>query len=137
MPTKTAVKPTVKKTSKVASVHKVAKVAPKKAVAKKATVKKATKKEPTFKALVCAADGECFWTRDGRILQNLDDLHMAFGSMDEEVFLHHVNKEKNDFADWVEHILDDLDCSVELRKSKELAKAHKILQSHLQKYSVA
>ena len=98
---------------------------------------KATKKAQNFKALVCAADGECFWTRDGRILQNLEDLHMAFGSMDEEVFLHHVNKEKNDFADWVEHILDDLDCSIELRKSKELAKAHKILQSHLQKYSVA
>ncbi len=128
MPTKTVVKPTVKKTSKVV---------PKKVVTKKATAKKATKKAQNFKALVCAADGECFWTRDGRILQNLEDLHMAFGSMDEEVFLHHVNKEKNDFADWVEHILDDLDCSIELRKSKELAKAHKILQSHLQKYSVA
>lgn len=84
--------------------------------------------------MVCAADGECFWTRDGRILQDLADLHMAFGSMDEEVFLHHVRKEKNDFADWVEHVLQDLDCAVALRKAKKPDQAYKTLTTHLQKY---
>ena len=128
MPTKTAVKKSTKATVKKATVVK-----------KTATTAKAKTKTPkettNFKAMVCASDGECFWTRDGRILQNLEDLHMAFGSMDEEVFLHHVNKERNDFADWVEQVLADLDCAVKLRKATELGKAHTVLQSHLKKYS--
>ena len=132
MPTKTAVKTAVKK---------VIQSTPKKAVVAKKTVKKTTTKPPkkvtNFKALVCASDGECFWTRDGRILQNLEDLHMAFGSMDEEVFVHHVHNDKNDFADWVEQVLGDLDCSVELRKAKELKNAHTVLFSHMKKYSGA
>ena len=114
---------------------KATKPAVKKATAKKVVAKKTKKETTDFKALVCAADGECFWTRDGRILQNLSDLHMAFGSMDEEVFLHHVSKEKNDFADWVEHVLTDLDCSVALRKAKKLDTAQKVAASHLAKYN--
>lgn len=94
----------------------------------------AKKVEGNFKAMVCAADGECFWTRDGRILQNMEDLHMAFGSMDDEVFLHHVSKEKNDFANWVEYVLRDLDCAVELRKAKKKAQAEKIVAKYVKAY---
>jgi FtsZ-interacting cell division protein ZipA len=125
MPTKTTAK-------------KVTKTTAKKEPAKKATTAKATTKPKTvtsFKAMVCASDGECFWTRDGRILQNLEDLHLAFGTMDHEVFLHHVQKEKNDFADWVEHVLQDLDCAVALRKAEKLAQAQKITAAHIKKYS--
>ncbi len=123
------------KTATKTETKKVTKSVVKKAPAKKVVSKKPKKETTNFKALVCAADGECFWTRDGRILQNLSDLHMAFGSMDEEVFLHHVNKEKNDFADWVEHVLADLDCSVALRKAKKLDTAKKVTATHLTKYN--
>lgn len=125
MPTKTSAK-------------KVTKVAAKKTVVKRAATaakKTAPKKEQNFKALVCAIDGECFWTRDGRILQNLADLHMAFGSMDDEIFLHHANKEKNDFADWVEYVLRDLECAEDLRKAKKAGQAEKILLKHLNLYN--
>ena len=123
MPTKTSQK------------KKVTKKTP--AVAKQTastTKTKTAKKEGNFKAMVCAADGECFWTRDGRILQNIEDLHMAFGSMDDEVFLHHVTKEKNDFANWVEYVLRDLDCAVELRKAKKKTQAEKIVAKYVDKY---
>jgi hypothetical protein len=123
---------------------------PTKTTAKKQSTKKAptSKKTPStkassskksdgnFKAMVCAADGECFWTRDGRILQNMADLHMAFGSMDDEVFLHHVSKEKNDFANWVEYVLQDLDCAVELRKVKKKAQAEKIVAKYVKGYGL-
>lgn len=129
-----ATKTVAKTVSKKVSAKKVATVSTK-TLAKKATAKKVVKKTPTFKAMVCAIDGECFWTKDGRILQDLADLHMAFGSMDEEVFLHHVHDEKNDFADWVEHVLTDLDCSVALRKTIKKDTAHKVVATHLKKYT--
>lgn len=115
----------------------------KKAVAKKTSVrktaapkKKAVSKKANFKALVCAVDGECFWSRDGQILQNLSDLSLAIGSMDDEIFLHHVSSEKNDFADWVEHVLQDSVCAEALRKAKKKAQAEKVVQLHLRKYSI-
>lgn len=130
MPTKATAKKAVKKAPAKGAVS-----TPKKKVT--ASAKKAvSKKEPNFKAMVCAADGECFWTRDGRILQNISDLHMAFGSMDDEVFLHHVSKEKNDFANWMEYVLQDDEGAAALRKAKKLAQAKKILEEHLRSYNI-
>lgn len=135
MPTKTTLKKAAVKSVRVGKTA-VAKKTVKKAVAKKSVSKKVASKPKEFKALVCAIDGECFWTRDGRILQNLSDLHMAFGSMDDEIFLHHANKEKNDFADWVEYVLQDLECAEELRRTTNKANAEKILLKHLNRYGV-
>lgn len=116
---------------------------PTKTIVKKVSAKKATttkkvagaKKTKSHKVMVCAQSGECFWTSDGLILQNLRDLHRAFGSMNYEVFLNHVQKEKNDFADWVEHILHDLDCAVALRKTTQMKQSEKVVATHLKKYS--
>lgn len=113
----------------------VKKTAISKAVPKK-VVKKVSKNKGNFKALVCANDTECFWTNDGRVLQNLKDLHLAFGSMDDTIFLHHANTEKNDFADWVEYVLQDLDCALKLRTAKKRTQAEKILATQLKKYSL-
>lgn len=115
---------------------KVAKKSVVSAVKKEKKQSAPKKKTAQFKALVCAVDGECFWTQDGRILQNLADLQMAFGSMDDEVFLHHVTKEKNDFADWVEYVLQDIEIANGLRKAKKKAQAEKILKEHLSSYGV-
>jgi len=132
MPTKTTEKKVAPaKAGKGASTKKVTAKKASSAVTKKAT----PKVEKNFKALVCASEGECFWTRDGSILQNMADLHMAFGSMDDEIFLHHANKEKNDFADWVEYVLQDLECAEDLRKAKKVEQAEKILRKHLNLYS--
>lgn len=87
--------------------------------------------------MVCAIDGECFWSRDGQILRNLADLQLAFGSMDDEIFLHHVTKEKNDFADWVEHVLGDAHCAQALRTAKKKERAQKIVEMHLRNYIVS
>ena len=102
-----------------------------------AAPKKTTAKHPKdFRALVCAVDGECFWTTDGKILQNLADLELAFGSMDDEVFLHHVTNDKNDFADWVEFVLQDISCAQALRKAKKLTQAQKAVAQQLRFYAV-
>lgn len=117
--------------TKKAPVKKVAK----KAAAKKAPAKKKAAPKGDFRAMVCAIDGECFWSRDGQILSNLGDLQVAIASMGEEIFLHHVSKEKNDFADWVEYVLNDKECADALRKAKKQEQAKKVVALHLSKYS--
>ena len=96
------------------------KVIKKKAAAAKKTVKKSTKKTPANsknlkgqaarkttskktegRVLVCADGETCFWTNDGRILKDLTELRDALAGMAEEVYKHHVTKDKNDFAEHV------------------------------------
>lgn len=48
-----------------------------------------------------------FHCHDGREFWNLRDLAHAVGSMGEETFSHHVNAERNDFANWVADVIGD------------------------------
>lgn len=141
--------PTKTKTSSTAV------AAPKKVVAKKAALKKTTVKKasaaPVKKAsaktgkttktamksagLVCASDEHCFWTTDGSVLKSLEELVFAFGSMDETVFVYHADGQKNDFAEWVEHVLQDAACAKELRRADSPKTAHKVAKKHLKKYA--
>lgn len=132
MPTKT------KKTTSTTSRKKTATKATKKTVkktAKKSAKKTTMKGQPTVRALVCASGEECFWTTDGQVLENLDELALAFGSMEDEVFLHHVTKEKNDFADWVEQVLEDTLCAADLRKVRKPKSARTVVVRHLKTYN--
>jgi hypothetical protein len=134
-----AKKPVVKKpVVKKSAVKKVAKKPAKKITTK--TVKKAPQKKATekdrFRALVCAPGEQCFWTTDGKVMQDLDQLQMAFGTMGDEVFLHHVTKEKNDFADWVEAVLDDAECAKALRRAKKASSARTAVIRCLRVYNI-
>lgn len=124
------------KTAKKVTAKKVKKTPVKKVVSKKGTTKKSAPKNQKFKALVCAYDGECFWSRDGRILENLADLQLAIGAMDDEIFLHHTEGGKNDFADWVQYVLQDADCAEDLRKTSKKKDAEKIITQHLRTYNI-
>ncbi len=64
---------------------------------------------------------ECFILKNGRILKNLYELTNALTSMDDETFGHHVNKEKNDFANWIKYVFknEKLADWVSRRKSRE------------------
>lgn len=120
MPTKKATKKTAKKAAKKTG---------------KKVTKKVTKKNEKVRALVCAEGESCFWTTDGSVLENLEQLEVAFGSMSDEVFVHHVTKEKNDFAEWVEHVLDDAACAADLRRSKKPNSSRTVVRRHLKLYN--
>ena len=111
------------------------KAAPKvaKAPAKKVAKKSSTKSKPV---LVCAPSEQCFWTTDGRILSNLVELKEALATMSDDVFAYHVSKERNDFADWIEHVLDDAELAAAFRKSKKLNTAHDVVVTRLRIYSI-
>ncbi len=48
-----------------------------------------------------------FRTKDGKTIKNLYELASELATMDEEVFQHHVNEERNDFYNWILHIIRD------------------------------
>lgn len=48
-----------------------------------------------------------FRLKNGKTINNLYELASELAAMDEEVFEHHVNEDKNDFYNWLLHIVRD------------------------------
>lgn len=116
------------------------KVAAKKPVQKKSSkndaATKKTSRARTEKELVHAKGKEAFWMTDGSILRNLVELRDALVAMEESTYTHHVTSDKNDFADWVECVLQDPDCAAALRKSKKPTSARTVVIRHLKMYRI-
>lgn len=83
--------------------------------------------------LVIAYGEQQFWTTDGRILKDLLELRDALSAMEKHVFDHHVTGEKNDFADWVEFVLQDTSGASMLRSKKTPSAAATSLKAHIKK----
>jgi hypothetical protein len=74
-----------------------------------------------------------FWVQDGRVLKNLDELHMALSEMNEDTFKHHVNEERNDFHNWIRDIIKDEQLAEEIKKAKTPKIAHKTVKHRVMK----
>ena len=135
---KKAVKKATKKVTKKATKSVAKKASPrKKPAAKKPAAKKTAKKTVKKKpALKHASNQESFWVRNGEVLNSMVTLADALERMEKEVFGYHVTKEKNDFADWVEKVLDDAVCAGALRKCKSPRSARTVVVRHIKLYSV-
>lgn len=86
--------------------------------------------------LINAENELCFWINNGPILKNLNDLKNALLKMSEGSFKYHVNKEKNDFANWVKNVLKDSVLADKLAKTKTLKSAAKAVEDRLKKYNL-
>jgi hypothetical protein len=49
-----------------------------------------------------------FRLADGRVLKSVPELLEALKNMEEWVYNHHVNAEKNDFISWMECVFNEL-----------------------------
>lgn len=109
-----------------------------KKVVEKKTPKKIAKKSDAKagKTLVLASNQKSFWVNDGSILNSLVALHDALAVMEKHHFEHHVTKDKNDFAEWVEAVLCDSDCASDLRKAKTSKAAKTVVAKHLKFYVI-
>ncbi len=129
--------PTPKKTITKAIVKKTP--AAKRAVVKKITQKKvqpkAKKDVTSLKPLVIADNARSFWVADGKILNSLVALQTALAEMEVAVYAHHVSKEKNDFATWVDSVLCDQTCAAALTKAKTPTAAKTVVVQHLKSYN--
>ncbi len=69
--------------------------------------------------LVTAPPEKRFWLQDGPVLTDLRDLRDTLdGKMSDAQFAHHVGAERNDFADWVEYVLEEKTCAQALRRAR-------------------
>ena len=64
------------------------------------------------------APEKCFWTCDGRVFKNMEELANGLQAMSDETFKCHANSEKNDFSVWVNEVIGDSKLGNELISSK-------------------
>ena len=88
------------------------------------------------KELVHASPEQSFWVTNGQILTNLAELRDALSTMSDDVFMHHVTKDRNDFADWIETVLQDTEIAQALRKSKKPNTSRDVIVQKLRFYRI-
>ncbi len=76
-------------------------------------------KNDAAKALMDVNPEHYFWVCDGNVLRNIRDLQGYFPKMKKPVFDHHVNCERNDFANWISDIILDTKLAKDISKVKE------------------
>jgi hypothetical protein len=128
----------MKKNTTVAKKVALKKVFTKKVIPKKVVTKKAVKKVLVIekKPLVVSSNKQSFWLVDGQILNSLEALETVFAEMEKSIFEHHVGKDKNDFAVWVEMVLEDKDCATLLKKAKTAKAAKSAVSKSLKSYKI-
>lgn len=134
--TKKPIAKKVAKTIKTTKVTKSSKATKATSKAKLVVKTKASAANKAKKDLIFTSNEQSFWVNDGQILNSLLALHEALLGMNDEVFYHHANQDKNDFADWVEFVLCDGSCAIDLRKVEDKAKASTVVGKHLKTYKV-
>jgi hypothetical protein len=68
---------------------------------------------------------------NGRPVKNVRELADALGEIGEDVFRHHVNPEKNDFATWVKDIFRDEELAQQLAGTKDQQHTRIVMYRHL------
>ncbi|MBW2984415.1 hypothetical protein KY361_04825 [Candidatus Woesearchaeota archaeon] len=76
------------------------------------------KKEHAKRMLGDVAPEQCFWVNRGPIVKNIRQLPTALKRMKEETFMHHVNTGKNDFSEWIKHVVGDAALASKVSKLK-------------------
>lgn len=59
-----------------------------------------------------------FYVQDGTVLKDLNDFMLKMKTISDESFSHHVNAEKNDFANWTREVLKDGKLALSVSKAK-------------------
>lgn len=65
------------------------------------------KKEEAGQYLADVPAEKAFWANNGPVLKNLYELQDALQNMSDDAYVHHANKEKNDFSKWVDEVIGD------------------------------
>ena len=82
--------------------------------------------------LVTAPPEKCFWVHYGPVLKDLRELRDAFErQISDAQFAHHVGPDRNDFADWVDHVLAEKTCARALRRAHSVADALRAVETAL------
>ncbi|MBD3203503.1 hypothetical protein GF327_04365 [Candidatus Woesearchaeota archaeon] len=92
----------------------------------KLTFEKINKSKDLISDVSC---DKLFYCSDGTILKNLDELCRYMKDITKNVFYYHVKDSKNDFADWVELVINDKRLAKNLRKHNNSKAMYKTLKN--------
>ncbi len=70
------------------------------------------------KVLGDVAPEQCFWINNGPIVKSVRELPGVLRRMKQDTFMHHVNKDKNDFGAWIKHVIGDVQLANSVSKMK-------------------
>ncbi|MCK5281919.1 MAG: hypothetical protein KAK00_00785 [Nanoarchaeota archaeon] len=74
-----------------------------------------------------------FFSKNGVIIKSLHELKTAIEQMDNESFIHHVNNEKNDFSEWIKHIIKAEKLAKDILKTTSKEKILKLIKKRIKK----
>ncbi len=83
------------------------------------------------KKLADVSPDKTFKTHKGGEIKNLRQLQSVLGEISQESFEHHVNDERNDFANWVKHSVGDDELADMLEKTVDFEKTKRIIQDRI------
>lgn len=91
------------------------------------------------KALADCASGKAFWTCNGTVCRNVYELADNIQALNEWAFRYHVNMDngKNDFAKWIEEVLEDAELSIRLTGILEQDRYVDIIQQRIKELEEA
>ena len=92
--------------------------------------------EDAERILADASPEQCFWVNNGPVIKNLSEMADSLACMNDDIFKHHVNKEKNDFGNWVRDVLKDEELANDITSVRYKEKILKKVQSRLKKLEI-
>jgi hypothetical protein len=117
----------VRKSAKVSKQARNAKVS----VSKQAPIQRNIRGPGSKKKWNDLAPHHHFYANDGQILKNLAEVPAAIKLMNADTFYHHVNSERNDFANWVEDCMKAKRVGSAIRKATTRNALANIVKKHL------
>jgi hypothetical protein len=75
-------------------------------------------KELAVQYLSSVDSAKKFHLYQGASLSNIEDLFLALQSISDQQFLHHRNEQKNDFYNWVLHVITDSKLANDIARAK-------------------
>lgn len=72
-----------------------------------------------------------FWIMEGPIIKNLSELVRELKIMSNHTFIYHVNRKKNDFAKWIQEVIEDKTLARDIKKAYSKTQLLKKVQSRV------
>jgi hypothetical protein len=94
-----------------------------------------TVKQVNEKLMEPVSQEHCFILLGGKSLHSLPQLIFELDEMPDEVFRHHVNPEKNDFANWIRHIIGEVELADKLMGIDTKKDTQLMMLKHLIKHT--
>lgn len=88
-------------------------------------------KEDVARVLGDAFYDKRFFCHDGCVAQNLQQLADCLSHINEDIFYHHANEAKNDFASWVRDVFGDDKLARDLSRAADHKEAAKLVKERV------